>query len=63
MSELPKSVVEDMFFDITTEMFHKSPLFRGLDEAFLREVAAIVHVVIYNPKMILCTTGGYAMSM
>lgn len=57
------SVIEDMYYDICQEMFYKAPLFRGLDETFLRAVSGIVQVVLYNPDMILCSQGTYAMSM
>jgi len=63
MEELPKSMIEDMFYDICQEMFHKAPLFQGLDETFLRAVSGIVQVVLYNPDMILCAAGNYAMNM
>lgn len=44
-------------------MFHKSFLFRGLEESFLRAVAQKTDVVLYNPGMIVCSTGTFAMKM
>lgn len=50
-------------FDMCEEMFHKSALFRDLEESFLRALSCIVQPVLYNPNMILCTKGKYAMQM
>lgn len=44
-------------------MFHKSYLFQGMDEAFLRAVSKIVTISLYNPGMIVCRYGGYANKM
>jgi len=44
-------------------MFHKSPIFRGLDEAFCRAVASRVQVILYNPGMILCNSGQFGVVM
>ena len=55
--QLPPSMYEDVLFDICTEFFHKSFLFRDLEEAFRRAVSQIVEVAIYNPDMIICRQG------
>ncbi|CAG7786966.1 unnamed protein product [Allacma fusca] len=60
---LPPSMHEDILFDICTEMFDKAILFRGLEEPFLRAVSRVVEVVLYNPDMIICQQGDYAMTM
>jgi CRP-like cAMP-binding protein len=60
MQRLPPTFQEDLLFDICQEMFHKSFLFHGMDEALLRK---IVNVALYNPEMILCRKGGYANKM
>ena len=54
---------EDIIFDVCSEMFHKTLMFRGLDEPFLRAVSHTVEVVIYNPEMILCLQGERPNSM
>ncbi|XP_035707310.1 potassium channel KAT3-like [Folsomia candida] len=63
IEHIPKAVQDDMYYDICLEMFHKSYLFRDLDEAFLRAVSKIVKISMYNPDMILCRYGGYANQM
>lgn len=50
-------------YDICQEMFDKSFLFNGMDEALLRAIAKIVKVALYNPEMILCRKGDYANKM
>ncbi|CAL8137954.1 unnamed protein product [Orchesella dallaii] len=63
MHLLPHSFQEDVLYDICLEMFHKSHLFRGLDEAFLRSVSKIVTIALYSPGMIVCRYGAYANKM
>lgn len=63
MQLLPHSFQEDVSYDICLEMFSKSYLFRGLDEAFLRSVSKIVTIALYTPGMIVCRYGGYANKM
>lgn len=63
MHYMPRSMLDDILYDICTEMFNKAILFRGLEEPFLRAVARVVEVVLYNPDMIICRQGDYAMTM
>jgi CRP-like cAMP-binding protein len=63
IDRLPRSLQEDVYYDVCSEMFHKSILFRKLDEAFLRAVSKIVKIALYNPNMVLCRCGGYANQM
>lgn len=60
---LPISFQEDVRYDICLEMFSKSYLFQGLDEAFLRSVSKIISIELYSPGMIVCRQGGYANKM
>ncbi|OXA59583.1 Potassium voltage-gated channel subfamily H member 2 [Folsomia candida] len=60
---LPPAFQEDLLYDICQEMFDKSFLFNGMDEALLRAIAKIVKVALYNPEMILCRKGDYANKM
>jgi CRP/FNR family cyclic AMP-dependent transcriptional regulator len=60
MKSVPLSFHEDLLFDISQELFDKSFLFNGTEEALLRAVSKIVQVALYNPQMIICRKGGYA---
>ncbi|CAG7728315.1 unnamed protein product, partial [Allacma fusca] len=60
---IPQSLHRDIVYDICTEMFDKAILFRGLEEPFLRAVSRAVELVLYNPDMIICQQGDYAMTM
>lgn len=63
MQQLPHSFEEDILYDVCLEMFSKSYLFQGMEEAFLRAVSRIIIIALYNPGMIVCRSGGYANKM
>ena len=61
--QLPGAMYEDILYDICSEMFNKSLLFRDLEEPFLRAVSKTVEILIYNPDMIVCSQGQPASAM
>lgn len=53
LSLLPLSLKRELYFDINFDFFHRSLLFRDLDESFLRNLSLYVKNEFYLPKNVI----------